>query len=524
MKPHRMLRFGVLAAASLAGLLPASADMFLKDGNGNIQSVCTTIFGTPSKHAYCHTLVDINGVAFGTIANPFHVTLDGASLTIGTLPALAAGTNTIGSIANITGVVSLPTGAAKESGGNLDALNAKLPVLGQKAKAGSVGVSLPVDPDILSAAATITTTDAASTTTAGQNGLPVITGTPTAGSVYSIAVNGQSEAGFTVSGTFVGTLQFEGSANGGLTWTPRFAYIMGTKFRQTQITGPGIFHINSADLTNIRVRVVALTSGAPSVQLNTTTGTGSVYVMNDVELVDNTTGLSPTVKQVGAATTSDSALTVQNPLEAAALGTPADVQFNGTNTASQIALLKAAVANLAAIVNQAAPTSLPGTSIASTLGVPGFQGVTGGVALNVVQQNLPAFAQTPLVNLGIGGTALTLGQKTMAASLPVALASDQVVSVDTVVKGTSADVGGTIAAGGTAQQFMAANASRRGWHLENQSTGPLYVNCVTTATLDYHSLLIAAGAFFTTDAQFVGTGACSIIGATTGQAFYGRQF
>ena len=185
--------------------------------------------------------------------------------------------------------------------------------LGQKVKAASMGVSLPSDPDILNAAATITVADTASTTATGQNSVSVVSGTPTTGSVYSYAVNGQSEADFTVTGTFTGTLVFEGSANGGLTWTPRSAHVMGTKYRTTTITAPGIFHINGAGLTNIRVRATALTSGTPSVQLNTTSGTGSIYVMNPIELTDNVTGNSVTVDVPANVTTAKPGLVVTDP-------------------------------------------------------------------------------------------------------------------------------------------------------------------------------------------------------------------
>ena len=277
MKLAHLLRSGAITAAVLAGSVPAFADMQVKDGNGTLQSVCTKTYGS-TVHAYCHTIVDVTGVAFGTLANPFHtgLTFGGVDLT-----------------------------------------------LGQKLKAGSLPVALPLDPDILNAAATITAADAASTTATGQNSVSVVSGTPTTGSVYSYAVNGQSEADFTVTNTFTGTLVFEGSANGGLTWTPRSAHVMGTKYRTSTITAPGIFHINAAGLTNIRVRATALASGTPSVQLNTTSGTGSIYVMNPIELTDNTTGLSASIKAGGSAALSDPALAVQDPSVVAAINSTA---------------------------------------------------------------------------------------------------------------------------------------------------------------------------------------------------------
>jgi len=135
---------------------------------------------------------------------------------------------------------------------------------------------------------------------------------------------------------------------------------------------------------------------------------------------------------------------------------------------------------------------------------------------------------TLTVTSGIGTTVNTLppgGQALGASSLPVVIASDQsAVPADTVVRAVATDRGGTITAGGTAQQLMAANAARRGYSVQNQSTGDIYINAMTTATIDYHSLKIPAGSLYETTSTHVGPGAVSIIGATTGQAYYAREF
>lgn len=97
-------------------------------------------------------------------------------------------------------------------------------------------------------------------------------------------------------------------------------------------------------------------------------------------------------------------------------------------------------------------------------------------------------------------------------------------AVDTVVQSSAVSRSGTIAAGGTQQTLMAANAARRGFSIQNQSSGPLYFNSVGAATADQNSFLVNPGDYFATDAHHVGTGAISIFGATTGQAFYAREF
>ena len=106
----------------------------------------------------------------------------------------------------------------------------------------------------------------------------------------------------------------------------------------------------------------------------------------------------------------------------------------------------------------------------------------------------------------------------------VPLATGGQAAVDTVVQATATSRSGTITAGGTAQVLMAANAARRGFSIQNQSSGPLYFNGAGTATLDQNSFLLNPGDYFESSPHHSGTGAVSIIGATTGQAFYAREF
>jgi hypothetical protein len=97
-------------------------------------------------------------------------------------------------------------------------------------------------------------------------------------------------------------------------------------------------------------------------------------------------------------------------------------------------------------------------------------------------------------------------------------------TTDTVVKSTPTSRSGTITAGGTAQVLMPANASRRGYVLQNQSVGDLYINEIGTAAADQTSMRVPAGGYFTPPSQQSSTGAVSVFGATTGQAFFAREF
>lgn len=91
-------------------------------------------------------------------------------------------------------------------------------------------------------------------------------------------------------------------------------------------------------------------------------------------------------------------------------------------------------------------------------------------------------------------------------------------------EGSEADRGGSITTGGSAQQLAPVNLTRRGFSFQNQSASDLRISFLNAATLDYHSLLVIAGAYFETTILFCGTGAISVIGATTGQTFYARDF
>lgn len=96
-----------------------------------------------------------------------------------------------------------------------------------------------------------------------------------------------------------------------------------------------------------------------------------------------------------------------------------------------------------------------------------------------------------------------------AAPLPVAVHGIGV---------TIADRSGAIAAGGTAQTLAAANAARRGLFVQNVSSGDLRVSARGGAT-GTAGLLLTPGALYEWPAHMTPTGAISVWGAATGQAF-----
>lgn len=95
--------------------------------------------------------------------------------------------------------------------------------------------------------------------------------------------------------------------------------------------------------------------------------------------------------------------------------------------------------------------------------------------------------------------------------------------IDTVVKGAAVDRGAAV--GMAAVTLLAANPARRGFALQVQSTSAsCYINGATAATADFHSLLVAPGAYYETPSTHVGTGAISIICTAAATPVYAREW
>ena len=95
--------------------------------------------------------------------------------------------------------------------------------------------------------------------------------------------------------------------------------------------------------------------------------------------------------------------------------------------------------------------------------------------------------------------------------------------VDTVVQATAVDRGASI--GTAAVPLMAANAARRGFAVQNQSsTAKVYINGSATATADYHSLMVPPLSYYETPAGHTGVGAISVISDTAATSVYAREW
>lgn len=90
--------------------------------------------------------------------------------------------------------------------------------------------------------------------------------------------------------------------------------------------------------------------------------------------------------------------------------------------------------------------------------------------------------------------------------------------------GTLTNRSGTITAGGTAQQVMAANSSRKYLLFQNVSDTAMWIDFGTTAVADSPSVLVpASGGAVVQEGTFVSTQSVSVFCATTGKKFTAKE-
>jgi len=151
------------------------------------------------------------------------------------------------------------------------------------------------------------------------------------------------------------------------------------------------------------------------------------------------------------------------------------------------------------------------------------------LALSLLFASAPVMAQHAATSYAPAGFApeqacvtwsgATIGSGTL---VPCPVGAGTSGKVDTVVSGPSIDIGANVAAT-TATTLAAANPTRRGFAVQNQTGGPCYLNGIATPTGNYHDLFIASGGYYESKDSHVGTGALQIYCAQAG-GIYGRQW
>lgn len=148
---------------------------------------------------------------------------------------------------------------------------------------------------------------------------------------------------------------------------------------------------------------------------------------------------------------------------------------------------------------------------------------------DIIERSDTGVAKKRLKDMGDDSYAdvVFIGGGTIATSGTVTAAGTTTVAGTVNVKGNlvpHTNKSGTIAAGGVAQTAIAANAARMGFYIQNASSGDLWISSLTTAVAASPSLRIPAGQLYEPPQFGVPSGAISIIGATTGQAFTAREW
>lgn len=102
--------------------------------------------------------------------------------------------------------------------------------------------------------------------------------------------------------------------------------------------------------------------------------------------------------------------------------------------------------------------------------------------------------------------------------------SPKVTATSAPAAGAVTDRSGTIAAGGTAQQVMAANTTRKYLFYQNNSDTDQWINWGVVAVANEPSIKIVAGASYENPAHFCPSGLISVFCATTGKTFTSKEF
>lgn len=187
----------------------------------------------------------------------------------------------------------------------------------------------------------ITILDSASSTATGQNSQSIITGTPTAGSVQAVSTNGTNALSVQLTGSWSGTIVFEGSPDGGTTYTAVDAVLQGVDQIVQSVTGNCIAKVNASGNSQIRLRATAAISGAANVAfLGGTVGD----ITHNIPL-SSKSGLQ--YIQVTPAITSGSAYTALNVVGGIQTITGAVRRPNGYGTLETLVLLDAGKASSA---------------------------------------------------------------------------------------------------------------------------------------------------------------------------------
>ena len=165
----------------------------------------------------------------------------------------------------------LPTGAATET--TLAALNTKVTAVNTGAV--TISAALPAGTNAIGSVTRVDTTASGSITAISQN--------------VALALNGKSGASIQITGTWVGTLQFEGTVDG-TNWTAINGVFAGTSTPGSTITANGIVRLTPSGLAQFRITSTAWTSGTATISLRASDATGGTFLNQSLTAGTNVIG------------------------------------------------------------------------------------------------------------------------------------------------------------------------------------------------------------------------------------------
>lgn len=300
-----------------ATLATAANQTDVQSAPGTPQTVAVTVQGNASGIAIpvSFTPSGTQNVNLTQILGSAVTTGIGAS-TANTERVAVSSDSSLASLGNITGTITLPTGASTSAlQSNVQSAPGTPQTVAITVQGNASGVAIPVvfsASDVHPATQNITSQDTASTSTTFANGQVFITGIPTAGSAASFAVSSDESVEVMVTGTWTGTLSSEISMDGGTTWFTRGVKQAGAAYISSSFTANFAGGLNLSGMTNYRIRSTAAWTGTATVRVTFTTNNSSITVTNPLTLRDSVTqSIASTIKAAStAALTTDTSLVV----------------------------------------------------------------------------------------------------------------------------------------------------------------------------------------------------------------------
>lgn len=218
----------------------------------------------------------------------------------------------------------------------------------------------------------------------------------------ALALNGKSGATIQITGTWVGTLQFEGTVDG-TNWSTINGVYAGQSTPSATITANGLVRLTPAGLAQFRITSTAWTSGTATISMRASDGTGGTFLNQSLTAGTNTIGAVNLV--VGTSIRGASG----NVANAAATAT-----LTGTATTTVYITSFSCIpggSTTAAVVNPTITGTLGGT-LTYTAASPASATSVGNTVQQTFTPPFPASAvNTPIVvtmpALGIGNTNAT---------------------------------------------------------------------------------------------------------------------